>query len=325
MSSLPDIPIIFSTTNRAETLFESCNFVLPTGTASLAADRSVDVLLLSRAYGHTLGKSVLESLPLRLDIESLTTGLLAAIESGEPLPLPPMVFEAWLMRMRTAAAAPKLNDAQLRLASRMYGALMGRTVLLTGFELDLQELASGLEEFLVDPSNAQPPMDKSEFDKQLETLQDCATTVLGATRVDNADRFFDVLRKEDDVQDVQGDGYILSVDGDMETRAKYSSANPADLSSTVRVVLRARLLDGRLLYMPGFSNGKETSPEVIEATMDQIPPALSCIFCGMRAGETKTAFYHPYAAHEIMGMFLSSDQFPPQSGIVVDVMMSEVL
>lgn len=329
MAALPETPTLFTTTTRAEALFELCTFSLPTGTSALAKSRDINLQLLSRAYGHTLGQTVVESLPIQLHIESLKMGLLEAGAGNDSLPLPMAAFQEWLTRITTAkisdAKPPKLDETELRVASRMYGAVMGRTVRLSACEFDYSELANGMETVLANPSTAKPPMDKKDFDAQYDRLQDCAATVLGTSNLENADRFFEMLRKEDDTVDVQGDGYILSVAGEVEKSSEAVPTTEADFTNTVRAVLRARLLDGRVLYMPTFSEGEDAGPDVVEAPLDQVPPALACVLRGMRAGETKTAFYHPYAACEIMGMFLSSDQFPPQGGLVIDLAVTEVL
>lgn len=327
--SLPEAATLFTSTSRAEKLFELCNFSVPTGAAALAISREVDLPLLSRAYGHTLGQNVVESLPLQLDTESLKTGLFEAAAGNVSLPLPMPAFQEWLTRVTSASESganpPELDEAELRVASRMYGAVLGRTVRLSACEFDYSELAAGLESFLADPSSAKPPMDTEMFDSQYDKLQECAASVLGTSNLNNAERFFEVLRKEEGVVDVQGDGYILSVPGGMEKGAEGSVGIAADFANTVRAVLRVRLLDGRVLYMPTFSDGEEAGPDVVEAPLDLVPPAFACVMIGMRVGETKTAFYHPYAACEIMGMFISSDQFPPQGGLVVDITVTEIV
>lgn len=320
---------------RAESLFGKCVFSVPKGAAAMAASRDVDMPLIARAYGHVLAKSILDTIPVKLDVERLASACFSATEGrNDPLPLPPFVFEQWLASVKGSSKESSKESAkesskveqtdpkQLSLLSEMYGHMLGRTVRLTAFELDSKVLSEALKDKLRDPK-ASFPMDVAEYDKMFSNLEACATAVLGTSNLDSADRFFELLRAEADVSDAQGDGYILSVNGSFEASGDRSKA--ADLTQTVRFAWRVRLLDGRCLFLPNFSDGDEKEPDFYEAGMNGLTPAMQSVLLGMHPGETRTAFFHPYAALEVLEMLMPADQFPPQAGVVVDVYLKEIV
>lgn len=126
-----------------------------------------------------------------------------------------------------------------------------------------------------------------------------------------------MLKGEGDVQDVQKDGYVLAVRGGYRNR---EGGKEVELGSVARFWLRVRLFDGRALLVPQF--GEEDGE--IESNMDQLPVSLMCVMLGMKKGESKTAFFHPYAAGEVLEMLMSVDQFPPQAGVIVDIFLNGV-
>lgn len=308
---------------RAETLFKKCVFSVPEGASAMATSRDVDMPLIAKSYGHVLAKSILDTIPVKLDEDRLASGCFAAAEGrSEPLPLPPFVFEQWLASVKSSTKAEKTDPKQISMLSEMYGHMLGRTVRLTAFELDGMILANSLKEKLQDPKTVFP-MPEEDYERMFGILEACATAVLGTSNLDSADRFFGVLKEEADVWDVQGDGYILSVSGGFVEKGGKSRG--ADPTQTVRFAWRVRLLDGRCLFLPNFSDGDDKEPDFYEATMERLTPALKSILMGMKVGETRTAFFHPYAALEVLEMVMPADQFPPQAGLVVDLYLNEIV
>lgn len=307
----------------AESLFAKCVFSLPTGAAALASSRNVEMPLMSRAYGHVLASTIRDTIPAKLNAKRLAEACFSAAEGrAEPLPLPPVVFEQWLASVKNSTTPTKTDEDQLALLSQMYGIMLGRTVRLTAFELDSSLLAKSLEEALEDPGTPFP-MPEAEYNNMFADLEDSAATILGTSNLDVADRFFEFLREEPDTSDLQGDGYILSVNGSYKHKPGRTAV--ANLTNTVRFAWRVRLLDGRALFVPNFSDGEDSDPDYYETPMDSVTPALGCVLCGMKPHETRTAFYHPYAAREVLEMLLPADQFPAQAGLVVDVYLKEIL
>ena len=318
-----DLDPIFSATFHAESIFETYSHPLPTGTADLARARNIPMQQLSTAYGHILAKNILNDIPATLNHALIASSCRTAMTST--VPVDALKFDTHLSSVRSTSGdesgkrAESLSTEQVDEFSSMYGHILGRTVRMAALELDPEALSEGLLQRLND-AESQFPMPDAEYDLAFDNLQDCAADVLGTSNVDAADIFFKSLKANEAVTDVQGDGYILCVQG-MSCKEDEDMSREAKISDTVHVVLRVRLLDGRTLVLPMYD---EDEPQYVEFTLDQVPPALGSGIVDMKAGDCRTLFYHPYAACEILSLFVA-DQMPPQSGLVVDVRLKRIV
>lgn len=312
-------------TAYAESLFDKFDFNIPSGAAQLAVEKGVNIEQLSEAYGQIIAQKIQEDIPFSLDASVLSAACLRAGQGDESIPFNSLGFESWLATVRTAVADKKkvdpLTGELLEEVSRTYGSILGKTARLTAMQLDFNSLTKRLEQCLLD--KALPfPMDQAKFNEMFSTLEDCATDVLGTANLDTADQFFQTLASDDAVVDLQGDGYIFAVNGKFSA---IDSEQQAEEDSTVQVALQVRLLDGRVILVPTYSDGANAEVDYIQASLSSLPLALSCAIRGMRALESRTVFYHPYAAHEVLSLLVNSAQLPPQAGAVVDIFLKKVV
>lgn len=316
--SMSDLDPLFRNTAHAQSIFDSYTHPLPSGTAELARSRNLPIDALSTAYGHILAKNILSDLPISLNHDKLASSCQDAMTCD--MDLDPAKFDTYLSRIRLITPKspdPNLSSEQLDEFSGMYGAMLGRTVRLAALELNPAELSTGLSQRLNDQS-LPFPMKEEEYDTAFNGVQDCAADILGTSNVEAADTFFKTLKENDAVQGIQKDGYIFAVPGQDVALESEPAVTASDI---VHVVFRVRLLDGRTLVLPVY---QDDEPDFVEIPLAQVPAALSGAMSGMRVGECRTVFYHPYAACEIMRLFVA-ERLPPQSGLVIDILLKTIV
>lgn len=302
----------------AEHLLFSLPFPLPIATAQLATQRGLDLSALSRAYGQRIAASVLENVPVGLDeARFLTAFAEAANGCGGAGDVPPLLLETWLGETRAAAEEKRDMeegwDHMYPAMSDMYGRILGRNVRLSGMEWDVDVVLESTTQWLQGVRKEE--MGADQYATQFGTLMDCASEALGAGKIDAADKFFLEMKKMDGVIDVQGDGYVLGVWG-----KGRGEGNEVTLDSHVKLGLRVRLLEGRALLVPKFGeDGGE-----FDGALDMLPMALVCVIQGMRKGEVRSAFFHPYAAHEVLELVAAVGE-ASQAGAVVDVFLMDIV
>lgn len=125
--------------------------------------------------------------------------------------------------------------------------------------------------------------------------------------------FFGILKRERDVEDLQDDGCVLGVRG--QYKNEKDEAREVGVGCVVRFGLGMRLLDGKALYVPRFDEG----------IRDDLGGRLEEMTAGLKRGRSRTAFFHPCAAAEMLEVAMRIDEFPGQAGVVVvDVFVNDV-
>lgn len=324
---------VFTTeTERARHILESLEVVVPMGTRERAVERGVDMSAIAVAYGHVLARSIV-ALEMPLDPVAVSDGCRKGYGPSIYTPMAPAAFESWLMIAKGEAgtdadangsrARPSrpLKGDELRDVSLMYGSMIGRTMYLAALELDVEIVADAVLRFLRDGERVFP-MSEDSYNAMFENLQRCAATVLGNSNLELADTFFDSLRAQPGVIDLQGDGFVLAING----LTPAPSSQPAvDDTNTIHVALQCRLLDGRSILVPTYSDGDDAEPDYLETSLEHMPHALASGIRGLRPLESRTVFMHPYAAHEVIPVFGLRDEFPPQAGLVFDLFVRRIV
>lgn len=309
---------LFPPTAPSEALFDTYQHPLPTGTADLARTRDIPVEALSTAYGHVLASNIRKEIPMSVNPQLISTAVRQAV-TAENDHVDPVQFEQLLKEIRSASdekRSPNISDNDLNTFTQSYGRMLGRTVRYAALGLDPDYLCEGLTKRL-ENDDTPFPMSNQEYDAAFDKLQDCASDVLGTSNTDAADEYFKILREKEITFDLQTDGYIVAVENH-QTQLEP----PVTKGDSVHIALRVRLLDGRVLVLPTYSDDNKL--DFVLLSLKDVPAAFADALVGMREGSSRTIFYHPYAAHEVIGLFVATE-FPPQSGLVVDLFLNRIL
>lgn len=306
---------------RAELLLQRCVFRVRGGAAEMARGRGVDMERLGEAYGGVIAESVRKNVGERVDKEAFVESFMAGGKGARRCGVEALVFESWIGMMGGDGGKGEVEEVggkELGMLSRAYGWSVGRSVWLTGFEWDVDIVGKAVREGLEDGSKGRT-MGEVEYNGMFDIVADCAATVMGTQKMEDAELFFAILRAEEGVEDLQGDGYVLGMRG--QYRNEDEGAIEVQGESAVKFGLRIRLLDGKALYVPKFDGGVQND---LEGRVEEMPTGLGSILTGMKEGESRTAFFHPYAAAEILEMVMSFDELPGQTGVVVDVFLNDI-
>lgn len=313
----------FPNTSLAETILAEYQHPTPTGTAELALSNNVPLAEVSSAYGHILASSIQDDIPTSLNNQLVTQVMYESLVGPEG----PNVDMAQLSRLVTRACdastleADPLDDSAVDELSTLYGGMLANSIRLSVLEFDAQSLTDTMKARLSDKSMPFP-MEREAYDNGFTSLQNCATNVLGTASVDAADTYFKQLAENPDVTDLQGDGYIMAV-----LSKEPPSTQRVLHGDSIVIAARGRLLDGRFILTvePSPTEPLEKQLEnALKITISKLPPAFACAFDGMAVGETRSVFYHPYAACDILPLFLKPEQIPAQAGVIVDLSLLKI-
>lgn len=311
--------LLASDIERAESLLQRCVFTVPSGAAAMARGRGVNMERLARAYGGVIAAHVRKTVGSNVDKEAFVESFMAGGKGKQRCGVRALVFESWMGMMDGKGRTGEMQGEDLGMLSRAYGWSVGRSVWLAGLEWDFEILGRAVGEWM-ESGGKRDVMDEEEYNRMFDIVADCAATVMGKQKFEDADGFFEMLRKEEDVEDLQGDGYVLGVRG--RYRNDNERAREVGVGCVVKFGLRVRLLDGKALYVPRLDEGVRND---IEGRLEEMPPGLISVLTGMKEGESRTAFLHPYAAAEMLEIVMSFDEFSDQSqtGAVVDVFLKD--
>lgn len=309
----------FPETSISEQLFASYTHPTPRGTAQIALERGIPLRNVSEAYGHILAVTVLEDLPGSLNHEVFVNTMRDSLQADNRSS--GTVDTARLSSLVTRAADPTqtLSHDDIVVLSKLYGQMLAVSVRLSALEFDTAALIDGTRSRLTDASTPFP-MSREAYNEAFEDLQHCAATVQGTAAADAADSFFKVLVSDPHVEDLQADGYILAVH-----HSSSPSGSKVSLTDAVSLAARARLLDGR--YILSALPSRDTPPNLdnaLKVSLKNVPQAFAAALTGLSVGDSRTVFYHPYAAHEILPLFLAPYQIPPQAGLIIDLYLLHI-
>lgn len=304
---------VFAKTSLPETLFSNYVHPTPQGTAALAATRNIPLRDISTSYGHILAITSLEDFPPpnNLHAETVITSLHSFVTSSSPdqdKQKPDLTKLSGLVS-RATDGKELLNNDEIGEMSVLYGRMLGTSVKLSGLEFDATALRDGFEARLQDDLVKFPMQSRDVFNAEFAKLQKCAAVVAGTAAVDAADSFFkkSLLASESCI-DVEGDGYIVAFD-----HGEVGNGDEIGEESNVTFALRARLFDGRCILMADESEGG------VDVQVNAMPRCFGKAIIGMKIGCQRTIFFHPYAAHEVLPIFLEQGQIPSQMGLVLDL------
>lgn len=312
-----------ATSSIAELIFAEYKHPKPSGTAKLAEARKVPVRELSIAYGHILAASIQQDIPTALNASLAATTLYDALVAPEEPNVDMSQLSSLITRACDLVALEDnpLDEDTVDTLSTLYARMLASSIRLSAMEFEAGPLTTALQERLSDKL-VPFPMERAAYDDAFSSLQDCAANILGTASVDAADAFFKSAASNPDITDIQNDGYILAL-----LPEEVPSVRRAIIDDSVCLAARARLLDGRhvLAAEPNPDVSREQQIEDgLKVTLSSLPPSFSCGLVGMAVGDKRTIFYHPYAACEILPLFLSAEQIPPQAGLVLDIYLLQI-
>lgn len=307
---------LFPGTSVSEGLFSGYTHPIPKGTAEIAKQRGIPLREVSTAYGHVLASSVMEDIPITLNRDLLVSSLKGALDYADTSQTPTDLMRLSRLVSRAADPTDQLHATEVDALSTLYGSMLATSVRLSALELDAPALADGVHTRLTD--SASPfPMTREAYDDAFSDLQSCAASVQGTAAVDAADSFFKSLASDSRIDDLQQDGYVLAV----QTDAPVTHSPRVSSNDAVSLAARVRLLDGRcvLSALPVRDGSLESLKDALKVSLSQMPHAFTAAVMGLSVGDSRTVFYHPYAAHEVLPLFLTPEQTPPQAGLVIDL------
>lgn len=310
---------LFLNTSVAEKLFSSYQHPTPRGTARIAQERGIPLRDISEAYGHILAVTVLDDIPRSLDHDVFVNTMRDSLQVDNNSSDTVNITRLSTLVSRATDPTQTMTSEDVHALSQLYGGMLAESVRLSGLEFDATALTNGTRARLADVSTPFP-MTREAYDDGFENLQHCAATVQGSAAVDAADSFFKSLAADTHVEDLQDDGYVLAVHNPSPSPGPMVSHN-----NTVSLAARARLLDGR--YILSAIPTRNTPPNfdnALKVSLTNLPHAFSAALMGLSIGDSRTVFYHPYAAHEVLPLFLSPDQTPPQAGLVIDLCLLHI-
>lgn len=316
---------LFPASSPAEDLFANYIHPRPTGTAKLAESRNIPLRDISSAYGHMLACTIQEDIPTQLNAGLIAKTMYEAVVAKER----PSVNMTRLSKLVSRAcdlgamAEEPMDEASIDELSTLYATMLASSVRLSTLEFDPTALTDTLLERL--SNKLLPfPMDKTAYDEAFSDLQDCAANILGTASVDASDKFFKSISSNEHIIDLQNDGYILAISSEDDSVASAPSANETD---TIFLALRARLLDGRIVLSAEPSPDDPLQDQLkdsLKISVQNMPPSFACALTGLRVGQRRTVFFHPYAAFEVLPLFLTPEQVPPQAGLVIDFFLLQI-
>lgn len=284
------------------------------GAAERAEKSGVDIGALSIAYGHVLSKDA-GKVGERLDIDAVAIALIDTANTSGALDVEPPAsmqeFEMWL-------STDGLRDSGTM--SSMYGYVLGRALRASALELDVTLVADGLRAGV---DGAAFPMEERTYDEKFGVLESHAAALTANTWQSVSDTFFGNLRSTNGVADLEGDGFVLAVDGVASDGNEVVAEGDGGLPE-VDLVLHGRFLDGRSFVLPTHTDGFDMPADTVRVALQQLPGALRSGVLGMRVGQCRTLFLHPYAAVEVLDLFGGRDKFPPNVALVFDIFLHAI-
>lgn len=323
----------FPASSRAEQIFQSYRHPIPRGAAELARSRGVPVDDISACYGHMLATTAVEDIPSiardhTVMLQSLRTSLHDTL-TPEPNDARKTVDLSTLSALMSRACDPtqveNFSNGDASRMSALYAQMLATSARISGMEFDPDSLCSAFAARLEDATAAFPMESRQVFEEGFAAMKNAAATVAGSSALDAADVFFRTLRDQnnDCLRDVDGDGYILAMDHVADTKESSSATSRLDEAGSGLVAVRARLFDGRCI-MSALPDSAETadntaSDQGLILKIADVPLALAKAVGPLKEDERTTIFFHPYAAHEVLPLFISPEQTPPQAALVLDV------
>lgn len=323
----------FPASSPAEQIFQSYCHPIPRGAADLARSRGVPVDDISACYGHMLAATAVEDIPSiardhTVMLQSLRTSLNDTLtpESDDPRKTVNLsALSALMSRACDPTQVENFSNGDASRMSELYAQMLATSARISGMEFDPDSLCSAFAARLDDATAVFPMESRQVFEEGFAAMKNAAATAAGSSALDAADIFFRTLRNQnnDCLRDVDGDGYILAMDHVASTTESSGATSSLDEVGSGLVAVRARLFDGRCI-MSALPDSAETADDTASdqgliLKIADVPLALAKAVGPLKEDERTTIFFHPYAAHEVLPLFISLEQTPPQAALILDV------
>jgi FKBP-type peptidyl-prolyl cis-trans isomerase len=213
-------------------------------------------------------------------------------------------------RPSAADTAPAgINISKL---SESYGHALGQSLVNSGLGLDPALVVKGLQSACV----GKPfPMALPDYERSMAQLQTIAGEFLQKANLEDANQFFAEIKEDDQMVTIEA-GKIAYERGDVEP----DEDQPVALaSSTVLVIVTARLLDGRHFFTCPAADETGETVHPLTLPLATAPPALAVGIKGMRETEARLLYVHPSAAEGMTEMF--GDLLPPNALLIFDLQL----
>lgn len=213
-------------------------------------------------------------------------------------------------RVSAADMAPPGID--IKKLSESYGHALGQSLINSGLGLDPDLVVKGLKSAV---DGKAFPMALPEYERSMASLQNIASEFLTKANLDDANNFF---------QEIKSDGQAVIL---QEGKVAYERADvepdkglpAAEESSTVLVIVTARLLDGRHFFTCPAADETGESVHPLTLPLKTAPPALAKGIVGMRENESRLLYVHPEACEGMSDMF--GDLLPPNALLIFDLQL----
>lgn len=206
-------------------------------------------------------------------------------------------------------APPGINMKKL---SESYGHALGQSLINSGLGLDTDLVVRGLKSAV----DGKPfPMALPEYERAMAALQNIASEFLKKANLEDANQFFEEIGAE-------GNTVVLEKGKIAYEKAEVEASGDAPIateSSTVLVIVSARLLDGRHFFTCPAADEKGDSVHPLTLPLDTAPTALAKGIVGMKEDESRLLYVHPSACEGMTEMF--GDLLPPNALLIFDLQL----
>lgn len=202
-----------------------------------------------------------------------------------------------------------LNISKL---SESYGHALGQSLVNSGLGLDPELVMKGFK----GACGGRPfPMPFPDYERAMAQLQTLAAEFLEEANLKDANDFF-IEIKADAKTVILEEGKIAYEKGDVEPDAEEAVALA---TSTVLVIVSARLLDGRHFFTCPAADETGETVHPLTLPLETAPPALAAGIKGMKETEGRLLYVHPSACDGMAEMF--GDLLPPNALLIFDLQL----